>query len=90
MIKYEKVPATATYYGLKFGYINNIKPQKKIGIRFESDILITLIYTEFHYDENYIEAEPVLAANLYYGPNFNIRLFKNIDLSILGSVKNFV
>ena len=83
LVRFKVVPAKAFLYGINFGYIFNSKRDKKIALRFETDLHLSLIYTEILYLEKKYYSTPVLATTIYFVPNLKISIFNNIDLCLL-------
>ncbi len=80
LISLKRVATPVTFYGLKFGLIPYIKKEKKICLRWESDLAISLIYTRIKYNEKVFSSYPVLAGTLFFGPNLKIQITKKVDL----------
>lgn len=83
LINLKTVPANAKFYGLKLGYINNAKLQKKFSFRMEYDLLINIIESKFEYNNELFLSPSVLSYILCFGPNINFRVIRNIDISLL-------
>ncbi len=80
LISFKSVLTPVTFYGLKFGYIPNIKREKKVCIRWESNLAISLIYTKIIYNETVYTSFPVFAGTLFFGPNLKIQITNEFDL----------
>ena len=82
LVGFNRAEAKATYFGLKFSYINNIKPENKISVTFKEDFTMSLVYTDLLYKNNHYSTAPVLLSVLYFGPNFKINISKKININL--------
>ncbi len=82
IIDWKRVPGVAKYYGFNLGYIPITKNEKKICIRNEFNLMMSLVYTKIHTTGKEQIFTPVLLGVIYWGPNLKIRLSNKINVCI--------
>lgn len=80
---YKHVDAFVKSYGIKLGYINNVKNIAKVKLRFETDFVFAFSKSHEIRDDEYWKRNNVYSAGLVYGPNLNIPIMKDLNMNLL-------
>jgi hypothetical protein len=82
LIGFEVVPCVSKMYGVKFGYINNIKNMSKIAFRYESDFILYYWNNFYKSDQSNSIGSNILPV-FYFGPNVRFLIKHKWELSFL-------
>jgi len=83
LVSFNKIESPTKTYGVKLGYINNVKSSSGVQLRFETNLTFALTTAYALVGSEKIQLNDVYSVAMEFGPNLKIPIFKNVDLGIL-------
>lgn len=83
LVIFKKVVSPMKFYGVKLGYINNVKSSDGVKLRFETNFALAVTTAHAIINNEYIKLNNVYSVNFEFGPNLKIPILKNLDFDFL-------
>ena len=83
LVFFKRVISPMKSYGIRLGYINNVKNSNRIKLRFETNVTLALTTAHAIISNEHKRLNNVYSAEMEFGPNLKIPICKNVDFGIL-------